>query len=338
MKKRYLIAAAVGGLAGAALTYKLASRPRDVEWARFARELHHPQNSWFAVVDDMRVHYQDFGKEDDTPIVMIHGFTASNYIWSDVVKPVASHGYRVIAPDLIGFGFSDKPRDFEYTIDAQARTIVKLLDALGIEKAILVGSSYGGATAATIALDYPERVERLVLVDAVINDYVKDQMLMRVGRAPVIGDLISPLILDSQTVMRRRMGEIYHPDNKYLISDDERFEAHHRPLRSANTHRAIIKSLRHWHASRIEQEAHNIKQPTLIVWGDSDRDVPLEHGEFLHRTIPDARLVVFRNCGHVPQEEYPREFAELVVDFCEETKEKEMLESIRSQLGQKPTA
>jgi pimeloyl-ACP methyl ester carboxylesterase len=338
MKKRYLFAAAFASLAGAALTYKLLSRPRDVEWARFARELHHPQNSWFAMIDGIRVHYQDFGKEDEPPVVMIHGFTASNYIWSDVVKPVASHGFRVVTPDLIGFGFSEKPREFEYTIDAQARTIIRLLDALGIEKAVLVGSSYGGATAATIALDYPERVERLVLVDAVINDYVKDQTLMRLGRAPVIGDLISPLILDSSRIMRRRISQVYHPDNKYLLLDDERFEAHHRPLRSANTHRAVIKSLRHWHANRIEKEAHKITQPTLVVWGDSDRDVPLEHGEFLHRTIPDSRLVVFRNCGHVPQEEYPREFAELIVDFCEEQKGKEMIENVKKQPGDKTKA
>lgn len=338
MKKRYLFAAAVSSLAGAALTYKLLSRPRDVEWVRHARQLHHPQNSWFAMIDGMRVHYQDFGKEDNPPIVMIHGFTASNFIWSDVVKPVASNGFRVIAPDLIGYGFSDKPRKFEYTIDAQARTVVHLLDALGIEKAVFVGSSYGAAVAATIALDFSDRVERLVLVDAVINDSAKSQALLRLGRAPIVGDLISPLILDSQRMMRLRMKQYYAPDNRYLIKDEERFEAHYRPLRAAGTHRAIIKTLRHWHADRIEREAHKIQQPTMIIWGDCDGETPIEHGKILHSLIPDSRFIVFKNCGHIPQEEYPRDFAEVVVNFCEEEKEKEMIENVKKQLQDKAKA
>jgi pimeloyl-ACP methyl ester carboxylesterase len=337
MKKRYLLAA-ITSLAGAALTYKLLSRPRDVEWVRHARQLHHPQNSWFAMIDGMRVHYQDFGKEHDPPIVMIHGFTASNFIWSDVVKPIASNGYRVIAPDLIGYGFSDKPRKFDYTIDSQARMIVRLLDALGIEKAILVGSSYGAAIAATISLDYPDRVERLILVDAVINDHVKGQTLLRLGRAPIVGDLISPVFLDSKRVMRLRMTKTYHPNNKHLIFDDERFEAHHRPLRAANTHRAVIKTLRHWHAERVEQDAHRITQPTLIIWGREDADIPLEHGQVLCSVIPGSRLVVFKDCGHVPQEEYPREFAKVVVDFCEEMKKKELTNNLKRRISDKAKA
>lgn len=337
MKKRYLFAA-LASLGGAALTYKLLSRPRDVEWVKFARELHHPQNSWFAMIDGMRVHYQDFGKEGDIPIVMIHGFTASNFVWSDVVKPIASHGYRVIAPDLIGYGFSDKPRSFEYTIESQARMIAHLLDTLEIEKAIFVGSSYGAAVAMTIALDFSERVERLVLVDAVINNHVKDQNLLRLGRVPILGDLISPLILDSKRAMRLRMQQTYHPDNQHIILDDERFESHHRPLRAANTHRAVIKTLRHWHAERIEHEAHRITQPTLIIWGREDADIPLEHGQVLYSLIPDSHLVVFKNCGHIPQEEYPREFTELVVEFCEEAQEKALIESLNKQLQEKAKA
>ena len=337
MKKRYLLAA-LASLGGAALTYKLISRPRDVEWVRYARQLHHPQNSWFAMIDGMRVHYQDFGKEDDPPIVMIHGFTASNFIWSDVVKPIASNGFRIITPDLIGHGFSDKPRRFDYTIDSQARMVIRLLDALGIEKAIFAGSSYGAAVVAMIALDYSDRVERLVLVDAVINNHVKDQNLLRLGRAPIVGDLISPLILDSQTMMRLRMTKVYHPNNKYLILDDERFEAHHRPLRAANAHRAMIRTLRHWHAERIEQDAHRITQPTLIIWGREDADIPLEHGQVLCSMIPDSRLVIFKDCGHIPQEEYPREFAEVVVEFCQEEKVKELIEPLKRRLEDKAKA
>ena len=336
MKKRYLIAG-LATLAGVGLAYKLSRRPRDVEWTMYARVLHHPEHSWFAMIDGMRVHYQDFGNEDAPPIVMIHGFIASNFVWSNVVKPIASQGFRIIAPDLIGYGFSDKPRKFEYTIGAQARTIVRLLDTLGIEKATLVGSSYGGATAATIALDHPDRVERLVLVDAVINNDTKNQALLRLGASPIVGDMISPLILDSEAIMRWRMRQFYSPVNR-TIFDAERMESHYRPLRAANTHRAIVKTLRHWHADRIEREAHRITQPTLLIWGEHDLETPLEHGEKLHHLIPNSRLIVFRNCGHLPQEEFPGEFAELIVDFCDEQKHNEMIEQVKKQLREKVKA
>ncbi|HEX8072617.1 MAG TPA: alpha/beta fold hydrolase, partial [Pyrinomonadaceae bacterium] len=93
-------------------------------------------------------------------------------------------------------------------------------------------------------------------------------------------------------------------------------EAHHRPLRAAATQRAALRTLRRWRAGRIEAEAHRIRQPTLLIWGEGDAEIPLRHGQRLHASIPDARLIVFRRCGHLPQEEYPREFASLIADFC----------------------
>jgi pimeloyl-ACP methyl ester carboxylesterase len=314
MKKRYWIAGA-GGLAGAALAVRLLSRPRDVEWDEHAHELHHASHSRFMEVDGVRVHYQEAGASSEPPILLIHGFTASNFVWSDVLLPVAEGGFHVIAPDLVGYGFSGKPKWGEYTIDAQARMIVRLMDHLGIESATIVGSSYGGAVAATCALDYPERVERLVLVDAVINDQAKRQFLLRLAASPLMGDLISPLLLSSHMVVRRRMKTIYAKENTHLF-DEKRLRAHHRPLRAANTQRAVLKTLRGWRAKRIEEEAHRIKQPTLLIWGEADLEIPLAHGRRLFELIPDSRLIVFRRCGHMPMEEHPREFTELVVDFC----------------------
>ncbi|MDQ3816991.1 MAG: alpha/beta hydrolase [Acidobacteriota bacterium] len=314
MKKRYWVAGAFG-LAGAAVALKLFCRPRDVVWVDHAHELHHAEHSRFAVVDGARVHYQEAGAVDASPILLIHGFTASNFVWSDVLLPVAEAGFRVIAPDLIGFGFSEKPKNGEYTIDSQARMIVGLMNQLRIESAILVGSSYGGAVAATCALDYPERVERLVLVDAVTNDQAKRQLLLKLAVTPLVGDLISPLLLSSKRVMRWRMKTIYAPRNTHLF-DSERLSAHHRPLRASSTQRAALTSLRRWRAERIEREAWSIQQPTLLVWGDNDRDVPIANGRKLFELMPNARLIVFRNCGHMPMEEYPREFTEVLVDFC----------------------
>jgi pimeloyl-ACP methyl ester carboxylesterase len=319
MKKRYWITGAVG-LAGVALAVKLARRPADVEWDDHAHELHHAERSRFAVIDGVRVHYQEAGEEDSPTLLLIHGFTASNFVWNDVLLPIASAGLRVIAPDLVGFGFSGKPKQGEYTINAQAQMIVRLMNHLRIESAILIGSSYGGAVAATCALDYPDRVERLVLVDAVINDYVKRRPLLRLAALPLMGDLISPLMLGSRKLIHSQMRKGYAPENMHLF-DEDRMTAHHRPLLAANTQRATLKTLRRWNAGRIESNAHRIGQPTLLIWGEDDPEIPLAHGRRLSEEIPNSRLVVFQHCGHMPMEEYPREFTEIVTDFCSDAED-----------------
>ena len=322
MKKRYWIAGAYG-LFGAALAVKLWSRPRDLQWAEHAHHLHHADCSRFAEVEGVRVHYQEAGDGEAPPLLLIHGFCASNFVWSDVLLPLAAAGFRVIAPDLIGFGFSEKPRGgWGYTIEAQARMIVQLMDELKIERACLVGSSYGGAVAALCALDYAERVERLILVGAVSNDDVKRQALLRLAATPVVGDLISPLVLDSPRLLRWRMGKVYaHNSENAHLYGEERMEAHHRPLRTANAHRAVLCTLRRWKAGRILAEAHRIRQPTLLIWGENDRDIPLSDGAHLLAEIPEARLIVFRRTGHLPQEERPPQFTRLVADFCRGTNE-----------------
>jgi pimeloyl-ACP methyl ester carboxylesterase len=315
MKKRYLIAGA-SGLAGAALAVKLLRRPRDVEWVDDAEELPHAERSRFMEVDGLRAHYQEAGSIDAPPLILIHGFCASTFVWREVFLPLAESGFRVIVPDLLGFGYSEKPRQYEYTIDAQARMIVRLMSQLGIERAALVGSSYGGAIAATCALDYPQRVSKLVLIGAVINNEPVRQPMARVARAPLVGDLITPLMIDSRRLSRwRQRNKVCGPGSP-LVYDEKRLEATHRPLRGSSAHRAVLRTLRNWRAERVEREAHLIEQPTLLIWGENDLEIPLRHGEHLHELMSGARLLVFRHCGHLPQEEYPREFTEVVADFC----------------------
>ena len=223
-------------------------------------------------------------------------------------------GFRVIAFDMLGYGYSAKPRNGEYTIGGQAKLLMRLLDALSTPRAIFVGSSYGGAVAATCALDYPDRVEKLVLVDAVNNDRPLAFTLMRVFGSPVFGDVVSPLLIGSRRLLRWRMKRVY--DRHSWVLDERRVDARHLPLRAARTHRAIIRTVRGWDAERISRDAHLIKQPTLLLWGENDLEIPLADGERLHAEIPDSRLIVFLDCGHLPHEEYPKAFTNVVIDFC----------------------
>ncbi|HEX8456454.1 MAG TPA: alpha/beta hydrolase [Pyrinomonadaceae bacterium] len=315
MKKRYWIGGATLAAAGGALALKLLTRPDDVEWGEHRERLHHAERSRFAEIEGVRVHYQEAGEASAPAVFLIHGFCASNFVWNEALVPLAEAGFRVVAPDLVGFGFSGKPGGGEYTIEAQARILVGLMDALRVERAVLVGSSYGGAVASVCALDYAERVERLVLVGAVSNDEIIRKPLLRLAATPMVGEMLAPVLLDARRFVKNRLRTTYAEQNGYML-DAVRVAAHQRPLRAAATHRAILRTLRNWRAARIEREAARITQPTLLVWGAHDRDVPLRYGERLHELIRGSRLFVFSNCGHLPQEERPRQFVSLVAEFC----------------------
>ena len=310
MKKRYWIAGAITlGVAA-----KLLLRPRDADWNRNRHVVFHSDHSHFVEVDGIRVHYQEAGDPKTPALVLIHGFASSTLVWSKVFLRLAEAGFHVIAVDMLGFGYSGKPRNGEYTIAGQAGLLMGLLDRLNIKRATLVGSSYGGAVAATCALDYAQRVEKLVLIGTVNNNRPLDYKLMRVFGSPVFGDVVSPLLIGSRRLLRRRMKQVY--DRHEWVLDERRVEARHLPLRASRTQRAIIRTVRGWDAERISREAHLISQPTLLLWGENDSEIPLADGERLHELIPGSRLIVFLNCGHIPHEEYPEEFTGVVADFC----------------------
>jgi len=310
MKKRYWIA----GAATVAIAAKLLLRPRDADWQKCRDVVFHSEHSCFIDVDGIRVHYQEAGDKHGPAMVLIHGFASSTLVWSNVFLKLAEAGYRVIALDMLGYGYSAKPRNGEYTIAGQAKLLARLLDQLGIARAIFVGSSYGGAVAATCALDYPDRVEKLILVGAVNNNRPLEFALMRLFGAPVFGDVVSPLLIGSRRLLRRRMKRVY--DQHSWVLDEKRVDARHLPLRAAGTQRAIIRTVRGWDAERISRDAHLITQPTLLLWGENDLEIPLADGERLHAEIPGSRLIVLLNCGHLPHEEYPEAFTNVVIDFC----------------------
>jgi len=310
MKKRYWLA----GAATLAIAGKLLLRPRDADWQKCRDVVFHPEHSCFIDVDGVRVHYQEAGDEHAPAMILIHGFASSTLVWSKVFLKLAEAGYRVIAVDMLGYGYSAKPRNGEYTIAGQAKLLVRLLNRLGIPRAIFVGSSYGGAVAATCALDYPDRVEKLILVGPVNNNRPLEFTLMRLFGSPVFGDVVSPLLIGSRRLLRRRMKRVY--DRHSWVLDERRVDARHLPLRAAGTQRAIIRTVRNWDAERISRDAHLITQPTLLLWGENDLDIPLADGERLHAEIAGSRLIVFLNCGHIPHEEYPEAFTNVVSDFC----------------------
>lgn len=312
MRKRYWIGG-LSAIAASAVAAKLLLRPSDVEWDAERSHVFHADYSRFIEVDGLRVHYQEAGKPDSPVVILIHGFASSNLVWSKVLLELAEEGFRVLAPDLLGYGYSDKPKQLDYTITRQSQMVVGFMRRLEIDSAVLVGSSYGGAVAATVALDHPELVDKLVLVGAVTNNRPTRYMLMRLFGSPIIGDILSPLLVGSRRLLRRRMKRVY--DRHAWAMDEKRVDARHIPLRTRGAHRAIIRTVRRWDAERVSRDAHTMTRPTLILWGENDREVSIEDGRRINEQIPNSRLFVFRECGHLPHEEYPEEFVELVADF-----------------------
>src|SRR5215216_4584699 len=137
MKKRYWIV----GAATLAIAGKLLTRPRDADRHKSRDVVFHSAHSRFVDVDGVRVHYQEAGDENAPALVLIHGFASSTLVWSKVFLALAEEGYRVIAVDMLGYGYSAKPKNGEYTIAGQSKLLARLLDHLGIPRALFVGSS-----------------------------------------------------------------------------------------------------------------------------------------------------------------------------------------------------
>lgn len=318
MKKRDL-ALFLGVAAGAAVAVKLLTRAATVDWDKVAGIVPHSDHSHFVMIDGAKVHYQEFGDATRPKIILIHGYTASVYVWKTAAPMLAAAGFHVIAIDLLGFGYSEKPSWFDYSIQSQARMISRFMDRLGIGMATITGSSYGGAVAATLALDYPERVEKLILVDAVINDEAKNHPVLKLAAIPGIGEIITPILADSKLFLRYRMHGTLAKANRNMITKD-RIDSVRRPLMAADGHHSLLATSRNWSADRIERDAHLIDRPTLLIWGEEDNVIPIKNGHKLHDAILHSRLVVLKDCGHVPQEEKSEIFTELVAEFCGDRK------------------
>lgn len=309
-----LVAAAVG-VAAVGVTAQHVRRPRDLRWLDHVHMLPHPTTSNFRVVDGIRIHYQEqFINRDSEVMILLHGFCSSTYTWKDCFNALVEAGYRVIAPDLKGFGFSEKPLGKQYDITDQVNIITRLMDSLGIKQASFIGNSYGGAISMACALKHPDRVKKLILLAPAHNNAVLTRRLLTSQWfvKSSSADLFAPLLLGSPNVLRFYMNKMFY--NKALLTE-ERYNAYLRPLQTANCQMAALTTIRQWQLEWIGIEMKKISVPTLIVWGEQDWALPVEWGAEIHFSIRESKFIVIPECGHLPQEELPDETCKLIVDF-----------------------
>lgn len=269
----------------------------------------HSQYSHFADIDGVRIHYQEKGS--GTPLVLVHGYVASTHSWKEIFEPL-SKSFRVIAVDLKGHGFSAKP-DGDYTRRAQAVLVTHLLDHLKIDKAWLAGNSMGGEIVLNIALQNPQRVSALILIDSAgVNVSGRTTLAPAYTRIPVLGRLLVALFLTSDKLVRDGLKKSFYDDSKIT---EERVAAGYLPLKTRGGQLAALRALTQFHQFPIEHELGRISTPVLIIWGAEDELIPLEAGRQMNSSIKDSKLVIFDQCGHLPQEEQPERVLQEMINF-----------------------
>lgn len=241
-------------------------------------------------------------------VLLIHGSGPGVSAWANwrLTIPALAPHFRVVAPDIVGFGYTERPND-AYDLDTWTQHVTGVLDALGIDQAHVVGNSFGGSLALSLAIRHPERVRRLGLMGAVGIDFPITPGLDAVwGYEPSVEAMAELLRVFTATPA---------PGLEDLAR--LRFEASIRP----GVHEAYVQMFpaprQRWVTALSHDESHvsSIAAPTLIFHGREDRVIPLATSLRLFELIPDAQLHVFGNCGHWTQIEHAAEFTRLLRDF-----------------------
>ena len=266
----------------------------------------------------IRTNYHDSGGQG-APVLLIHGSGPGVSAWANwrLVMPALAQHTRVIAPDMVGFGYSERPAGLAYTMDAWVRQAVGLLDALGIARTDLVGNSFGGGLALALAIRHPERVRRLVLMGSVGVPFAITEGLDAVwGYTPSVENMRA--IMD------------YFAFNQGLMSDDLarlRYEASARPGVQESYAAMFPAPRQRWVDAMASAEAdiRALPHETLVIHGREDRVIPLANSTTLADWLPRAQLHVYGRCGHWTQIEHAARFARLVGDFLTEARPDEPL-------------
>jgi pimeloyl-ACP methyl ester carboxylesterase len=251
-----------------------------------------------------------FGASGKPPVLLIHGLGLTSYSWRRVQSEL-SDVRETFSVDLLGFGRSSKPTDADYSLPGLARSVLALMDALGIERAPLIGHSLGGGIALLIALMAPERVERLVLIGSVAYPQ-PEPPLLTLPRLPLAW---LPLMLFSRPFIMEALRQVYL--RRESLSHDVVIE-YAAPFGSrsgATTYQRICRALKPSELQSYISEYPRLKTPALILFGDRDNVVPRWVPERLHEETPHSEYRLFERAGHMLPEEEPERILRWTVPF-----------------------
>lgn len=279
-----------------------------------------PFDEWQIELHGHRVIYRIAGQ--GPPVVLIHGMLNSSRHWDSVALELARH-YTVIAPDLIGHGDSATPRG-DYSLGAHAASIRDLLATIGVERASIVGHSLGGGVAMQFFYQFPQRVERLVLISSGGLGHKVSPMLRSAalpGVSLLLAVLAHPRLLGALWGLGGRMRERGLRQGVYVQALARALH----PLEQPGAREAFLQTLRaviDVHGQRVSatDRLYLLESiPTLIVWGERDNTIPLEHGRAAHEAIPHSHFVTLPGAAHFPHLEDPQGLAVALHEFLSST-------------------
>jgi 2-hydroxymuconate-semialdehyde hydrolase len=262
------------------------------------------------VAGGIETNYHDVGS--GAPVLLIHGSGPGVTAWANwrLVLPELAKTGRAIAPDMVGFGYTERPAGIQYSTDGWVDHAIGLLDALGIEQTDLIGNSFGGAIALALAIRHPQRVRRLVLMGSVGVPF------------EITSELDAVWGYEPSLAAMRGLLDIFAHDRS-LVTDELaelRYQASIRPGFQESFAAMFPAPRQRWVDAMASAEAdiRAIQHKTLVIHGRDDRVIPLSNSITLNRWIDDSQLHVFGRCGHWVQIEHNREFNQLVSNFLAE--------------------
>jgi len=253
-------------------------------------------------VDGIRVHYLASGPENGPPVVLVHGLGSRAEDWSNLVPYLTRAGFRVYTPDLPGYGRSEKPSNFSYSVRDEATLIVGFLDALGLKQVDLGGWSMGAWIVQLIAAEHPERVKRLMLFDAVGLD-IRPTWNTNLFTPGSLAELDQ---LDALLMPRPPQIPAYIARDILRISHSDAWVIR----------RAVDSMLSAQDVT--DKILPELKMPVLIQWGEADQIVPVDQAQTMHRLIPQSQLELFPGCGHLAPLECTTQMGPKVAAFLEQ--------------------
>jgi 2-hydroxymuconate-semialdehyde hydrolase len=275
-----------------------------------------------AQIDEARVAYCDEGS--GPPVLLLHGCPFGSFVWRNLI-PLLAKTHRCLAPDLLGLGDTETPPEADWSLLAQAATMVSLLDALGIERAHVLGHDHGGAVAQVLAANYPARVDRLILTDVEAYDNwpsAEERPFVRATQLPVLGSLVL-WVWSRRTVLRATLVRAKAVHDPHALSP-EFIEAliganlgdRHRRAKTKRFLAGQFDSRNNRVTMDVVPGLRRFDHPTLLIWARDDVHFGPEWGERLRREIPGVeRLEVLPSTGHLLMEERPEQLATLVHEF-----------------------
>jgi pimeloyl-ACP methyl ester carboxylesterase len=273
-----------------------------------------PPPSTFVEIAGMQVHLRDEGPRDDpSPIVLLHGTSASLHTWDGWTRALSGER-RVIRLDLPGFGLTGPTPDENYSIESYVRFMTAVLDRLSVRRCVLGGNSFGGYVAWATALAHPNRVEKLILVDAAGYPRRSTSIPIgfRIAQWPGLNQLFRFVLLRS--VVESSVRNVYGDPGK--VTPDLVDLYYEITLREGNR-RALMQRFQQARPEALVARIRELKLPTLILWGGRDGLIPAENGERFRTDIAGSELIVFDDLGHVPHEEDPARTVAAVKRFLE---------------------